>query len=159
MHPRARRLITAIGGIAAVSLAATACTSTSTPLIDASATSNPTATAGRASSSGDDGTTGLSTIPSVVEISNRLAAAGITCVLEYEGLRDAGRELSLCVIDGDRATLTVWDDPSLLEEFLASDIGRQGVTAVGHNWTIDLQEATVAERVAAALGGTVKRPS
>ncbi len=141
----------------ALVLATAACGTSTSPAPDADGTSGETR---RAGATGDASGPAIqrSTIASVRDLSTRLEAAGITCALEYEGLRDAGRELSLCVIDGDRATLTIWDDPSVLDEFLASDVGRQGVTAVGRNWTVDLQQPAVARKVADALGGMVKQP-
>ena len=79
--------------------------------------------------------------------------AGLTCTLEYEGLTDAGREVSLCAVNGEYTELSVWTDPA--------DAGKAGDTAageddpfvVGANWSIDVDTAPTATAVATALGG------
>lgn len=102
----------------------------------------------------------LTSVATVAELQQKLSAAGIACKLEYESLRDDQKELSLCVIDGERATLTVWNQPGVLDAFLTSpDRTASGATAVGRNWTVDVQSAVVAQKLATALGGTVKLPT
>ena len=49
--------------------------------------------------------------------------------------------------------------PDVLVKFLASPDSGTGVTAVGANWTIDVDTAANADKVIAALGGRVKGPS
>jgi hypothetical protein len=84
-----------------------------------------------------------------------LVDQGIECGLEYSGLRDEGREVSICVIEGEQALLTVWDDPALVTEFAASEAADAGDVAHGTNWTVDVDSPQTAELVAEALGGTV----
>jgi len=95
------------------------------------------------------------TVADLDDLHGRIVDAGFACELEYEGLRDEGRTLSLCVIDGDRATLTVWDDPTVLTDLVAGPDRGSGVVVVGRNWTIDLQSSDLADRLGAALDGTV----
>jgi hypothetical protein len=114
------------------------------------------------SSSGSSSTTVLTSYASIDELQRSLEANGISCTLEYEGLRQDDRVLSLCVIDGEQATLTIWDRPEVLEKFTqstssaGSGLGAAGAVAVGRNWSIDLDTEATATRVASALGGRVK---
>jgi hypothetical protein len=101
----------------------------------------------------------LSSIPTVAELARRLQAKGIACQLEYEGLRQDDKTLSLCTIGEGQATLTIWDKPEVLQKFLAADVGAKGATAVGANWTVDVDSPATAKQVAEALGGTVKVPT
>jgi hypothetical protein len=98
----------------------------------------------------------LSTYDSVSTMAEALTAAGMPCALEYEGLRDAGKELSLCTLEGEQATLSIWFEPEQLDEFLVADLGASGAVAVGGNWTVDVSTDALAGRVADALGGIVK---
>ncbi|MBK9178109.1 MAG: hypothetical protein IPM45_00815 [Acidimicrobiales bacterium] len=107
-----------------------------------------TSTDGGASGGAD--LSGLTTYATIAEMRDALVADGIACELEYEGLRDAEKEVSICTIEGEFAQLTVWLDPSIVEDLVgASD----GTLAVGANWTVDVDTAATAETVAEALGG------
>jgi hypothetical protein len=97
-------------------------------------------------------------VANVVELGGRLEAAGIPCALEYEGLVDGSREVSLCQIDGGQALLTVWEDPTALDVFMDEPMTGPGATVVGPNWTIDVAEPATAERIGEALGGVVRLP-
>ena len=98
-----------------------------------------------------------SSYPDVGSLAAALTDAGLPCTLEYEGLTDAGKQLSLCTIEDEQATLSIWFDPDQLDAFLASDdSGGIGATAVGANWTVDVGDVSTARRIADALGGTVK---
>ena len=110
------------------------------------------------SSTGSGATTSTSrtTFASIAELQKGLQGKGIACELEYEGLRQEDKTLSLCLIDGTQATLTIWDKPEVLDKFLASDLAGKGATAVGANWTVDVDSPVVATKVATALGGQVK---
>lgn len=112
---------------------------------------------GEGAGSGDAATTptDLTSFDDIAALHQRLVDEGIECGLEYEGLRDDGREVSICVIDGEQALLTVWDDPALVREFAASEAAAGGEVAYGANWTVDLDSRETAARVAEALGGTV----
>jgi hypothetical protein len=82
-----------------------------------------------------------------------LAAAGITCNLEYEGLvDDTGKEVSLCTIDGQQAQLTRYPDSTTVEALVATDTPI-GAIAYGQNWTVQIDTPATAEAVATALGG------
>jgi hypothetical protein len=124
---------------------------------------------GGACSSGDDdagdarGTTtvagdepaDLTSYADIDALHQQLVDQGIACGLEYSGLRDEGREVSICVIVGEQALLTVWDDPNLVTEFADSDAAGSGDVAHGENWTVDVDSPETAQLVADALGGTV----
>jgi hypothetical protein len=97
-------------------------------------------------------------VADVVELGGLLDAAGIPCALEYEGLVDDRREVSICQIDGGQATLTVWDDPAELDLFMVEPMSGPGATTVGPNWTIDVASEATAERLAGALGADVRLP-
>jgi len=98
----------------------------------------------------------LTSIASLGDLARQLEAKGITCKLEYEGLQDNDKTLSICTIDGSQATLTIWNKPEVLSKFLASNLEMEGYSAVGANWTVDVDDAATADKVASALGGTVK---
>ena len=110
----------------------------------------------------DDPATGTSTparstYADVASLAQALTDAGLPCTLEYEGLTDGGKQLSLCTIEDEQATLSIWFEPGQLDAFLDSeDSGGIGATAVGGNWTVDVGSPATARRVADALGGTVK---
>ncbi len=121
-----------------------------------------------ACSSGDDGgddggadtteagtTEDLSSYETIAALNEDLAAAGIECTLEYEGLVDDTREISQCTIDGGQAVLTVWYDEALQDAFLAPE-GAEPPAAVayGANWTVETTDPATATAVADAAGGT-----
>jgi ABC-type glycerol-3-phosphate transport system substrate-binding protein len=93
----------------------------------------------------------LSSYETITDLNEDLAAAGIECTLEYEGLVDEVREISQCPIDGALAILTVWYDDGLLTDFLATD---PAAVAYGVNWTVELSDPATATAVAEATGGT-----
>lgn len=97
----------------------------------------------------------LTSYETVSDLNDALAAGGIQCELEYEGLVDEIRELSQCTIDGGQAILTIWYDDALLNEFLAPE-GAEPPAAVayGEDWTVELTDAATASTVAEAAGGT-----
>jgi hypothetical protein len=99
--------------------------------------------------------TDLSSYDDIGALHQELVDQGIACGLEYSGLRDEGREVSICVIVGEQALLTVWDDPNLVTEFADSDAAGSGDVAHGENWTVDVDSPETAQLVADALGGTV----
>ncbi len=93
----------------------------------------------------------LSSYETITDLNEVLAAAGIECTLEYEGLVDEVREISQCPIDGALAILTVWYDDGLLTDFLATE---PVAVAYGANWTVELSDPATAASVADAAGGT-----
>jgi hypothetical protein len=98
----------------------------------------------------------LSTYGAVADIADDLDAAGIPCALEYEGLRDDTREVSLCAVNGEYTELSVWVDASeaAASGAAADDAGDPFVE--GANWTVDVETAATAEAVADALGGVAR---
>ncbi len=121
-----------------------------------SATSGSGSGSGTAASAAPTTAAGPSTYASIAELQKALEGKGITCKLEYPGLKDdtAQTELSICVIDGEQAFLKVWLKPEQIKEFLASPDGETGTVAVGANWTITVTSNAVADKVAKAIGGT-----
>jgi len=97
----------------------------------------------------------LTSYETVSDLNDALAAGGVQCELEYEGLVDEIRELSQCTIDGGQAILTIWYDEDLQNEFLAPE-GAEPPTAVayGEDWTVELTDPATAATVAEAAGGT-----
>jgi hypothetical protein len=89
----------------------------------------------------------------------QLVAKNVPCTLEYEGLKQDDKTLSICTIDGQQATLSIWDSPEKVQKFLKADVGAKGSTAVGANWTIDVDKPETAQKIATALNGTVKAPT
>lgn len=98
----------------------------------------------------------LSTYGSVSGLAEDLSDAGLTCTLEYEGLQDGNREVSLCTLEGELAELSVWADP--VDAATTGDRADEDddPLVVGENWTIDVQTAGTAETVAEALGGVAR---
>ena len=75
----------------------------------------------------------------------------------YPDVGSLAAALSLCTIEDEQATQSIWFDPDQLDAFLATDdSGGIGATAVGANWTVDVGDVSTARRIADALGGTVK---
>jgi hypothetical protein len=95
----------------------------------------------------------LSSYDDIAELHAKLVEEGIECGLEYEGLEDEGKEVSICVIEGEQALLTVWSDPTLVSDFVLSETGRTDTVAAGRNWTVDVDTGPTARLVADALGG------
>jgi hypothetical protein len=91
-----------------------------------------------------------STYDTVTALNDDLAAAGISCDLEYEGLKDADREISQCVINGEQANLNIWFNEELRQAVID---GSGDTVAFGANWTIEVTTADNAEQLADALDG------
>lgn len=100
---------------------------------------------------GGDGGSG-SSYDSIAALNDDLAAAGIDCALEYEGLADDSREISQCEIDGAQATLNIWYDDALLDATVEAASGSAPV-AYGANWSVAVTSPQTASAVAEALGG------
>lgn len=118
--------------------------------------------------SGDDGGDGsggssstapaadLSTYATVADMASDLEAAGISCALEYEGLRDDTREVSLCAVNGEYTELSVWVDPAEAAASGAAAEEAGDPFVEGANWTVDVETAATAVAVADALGGAAR---
>jgi hypothetical protein len=126
-----------------------------------SATVEPTGTSddpsGAPTATGENGSpgtalAGLPSFASIPSLRDAIVAAGLSCELEYEGLEDGDKVVSICVIAGEQALLTIWNDPTLLEELVTSGSATDAVV-YGANWTIDLTTPQLASTVAGALGG------
>jgi hypothetical protein len=101
---------------------------------------------------GDESGESGSTYETVTDLNASLAAADISCDLEYEGLKDADREISQCQIDGEQAVLNIWFNDELRQAI----IGEFGDTAAyGANWTVQVATPETAIAVADALDGEV----
>jgi hypothetical protein len=109
-----------------------------------------------ATSCGDDGSGGDSSgssYDSLTALNEDLAGAGISCELEYEGLTDADREISQCVINDEQASLNIWFN----DELRQAVIDESGATvAYGANWTVQVGTPETAQQVADALDGATR---
>lgn len=115
----------------------------------------PTTTPSGSTTAPSDGATGVASLDSyddLAALQEAIVGAGWTCELEYEGLDDADKTLSICVIDAEQATLTIWNDPTDIEALVGADLGLE-LVAYGANWTIDVATPGNAQALAAALGG------
>jgi hypothetical protein len=116
-------------------------------------------------SSGSSATTAapsadLASFDTIASLNDALGAGGVDCTLEYEGLTDDdGNEVSTCTIDGNQAFLSIFADPTTVDEVVASHEADANVAlAYGANWTIELTPpseatATSAAAIADATGG------
>lgn len=100
--------------------------------------------------------TAASTYATIADLDKALIAKNIPCALEYAGLKDdvSKVELSICTIDGEQAYLRIWEDPKMLQQFVASPEGATGTVAVGANWTITVVSNATATKIGKAIGGT-----
>jgi len=104
----------------------------------------------------------LSSYDTVAAMNEDLAAAGIECALEYEGLvDDLGNEISQCTITPEggapeQAILHVYEDLAVLDALVAPEGAPPppGV-AYGANWAIEAGTPETAQILADALGGAV----
>jgi hypothetical protein len=150
LAPLRRRGRAGLGLLAVGLLLAGACTEGD----DDPGSAGPAATAGP---TGDAPAPAGTEHPSVESLAAALDAAGHACALEYEGLRDGDKELSLCTVGGEQVTLSIWFEPDQLAAFRdAPAQGSPGLTVIGGNWTVDLADPMLAETLAEDLGGTVR---
>lgn len=105
-----------------------------------------------AAACGDDGDDALSSYESVADLAADLTASDLECTLEYEGLVDGQREVSICAVNGEYTELSIWSEEAAQD---ATESAREGgqPAAVGANWTIIVETADTAAAVAEALGG------
>lgn len=101
--------------------------------------------------SGDPPPSELSTYETISDLRTAIVDDGFDCELEYEGLEDEGRILSICVIRDEQALLTIWTDQTAHDEFVRDAAGP--TVAYGENWSIDLDSAATATAVAETIGG------
>lgn len=103
---------------------------------------------------GADDEPALRTYVDVAAMAADLDEAGLTCTLEYEGLDDGTREVSLCTVEGEFTELSVWAEPA--DAAAAIEQAEEGDDAFvgGANWTVDVDTRSTADAVATALGGT-----
>jgi hypothetical protein len=117
--------------------------------------SQPTETTGGGGTSTED----LSSYETIADLNADLAAGGVVCDLEYEGLvDDDGNEVSQCTVDGSQVALSIYADPTTVGEIVDAFVPGSSALAYGANWTIDVipggEAATAtAEAIAEAAGG------
>lgn len=104
---------------------------------------------------GADPVTG-STVEDVGELADTLDGVGEGCTLEYEGLADGQRELSVCTLGGEIAELSVWNDPSSIDPLVEAASESGDPIVVGGNWTVDVADPDLAAEIADAAGGAVR---
>lgn len=105
---------------------------------------------------GDDADSGSGTrVDDVAALAAELDGVAQGCALEYEGLTDDQREVSICTLGGEVVELAVWTDLDALRELRASSEGSGDPVVTGANWSVDLSDADLAEEVAEATGGRV----
>ncbi|MDZ7673463.1 MAG: hypothetical protein U5K30_00095 [Acidimicrobiales bacterium] len=109
---------------------------------------------------GDDDATSASSddggrVDDVAALAAMLDGIGNGCELEYEGLTDDQREVSICTLGDEVAELAVWSDVDALDELRASAEGSGDPVVTGSNWSIDVTGAELADQVAEATGGRV----
>ena len=102
----------------------------------------------------------LASFDTIADLHDAITAGGVQCELEYEGLTDDdGNEVSTCTIDGNQAFLSIFADPTTVDEVVAAHEADASVAlAYGGNWTIELTPpseatATTAAAIADATGG------
>jgi hypothetical protein len=93
----------------------------------------------------------LPTFDTLDDLVAALGDEGFACALEYDGLEDEEKVLSLCTIEEDQAQLIIWKDPGYVGEFVASG-GATELNVYGANWTIAFSDPATATAVADALG-------
>lgn len=77
------------------------------------------------------------------------------CTLEYEGLEDGQRELSVCTMGDAIAELSVWTDADALSALVQSAEESGETIVFGPNWTIGIGDAAIAGQIADATGGNL----
>ena len=98
---------------------------------------------------------GLPAYDTITALNEDLAAGGVSCTLEYEGLVDSdGKEVSLCTINGEQAQISVYPDSTTVQALVEAD-ATLGALVYGQNWTVQLDTEPTAQTVATALGGQV----
>ncbi len=95
-------------------------------------------------------------VDDVEALAERLDGVEAGCTLEYEGLVDEQRELSICTLGDEIAELSVWSDPEALDGVVEAAEGTGDPIVTGPNWSIDVQDAELADQIADATGGTVR---
>lgn len=86
--------------------------------------------------SDDGGGSGVGMVATAADLATALTDAGVDCSLEYEGLEDADREFSVCIVHGSELTVSVWKNG------VPSDTDGM---VTGPNWTLEsIDEALLA---------------
>lgn len=104
----------------------------------------------------DDGDAEGPRVDDVQALADQLDGVSDGCALEYEGLVDEQREISVCTLGDEIAELAVWSDPDALDELVTSVEGSGDPLVTGANWSIDVRDADLADQIAEATGGTVR---
>lgn len=103
---------------------------------------------------GDDGPGGPR-VADVAELSELLTGVADGCTLEYEGLEDGQREVSVCTLGTEAVELSVWTDTAALDDLVAAADESGDPVVTGANWSVDVTDPSLADDVADATGGTV----
>lgn len=106
-----------------------------------------------ASCGDDDGAAAAPRHDDVASLAEELDGVDGGCDLEYEGLTDAQREVSVCTIGGDIAELSVWTDPEAHDAAVSAARERDQPLVTGPNWTISVGDRELAQEIADATGG------
>ncbi len=91
------------------------------------------------------------------EIRDALASASIPCE-GYEQNKEVigAKEDGSCKIDGDRASLTIYNNAEQRDQIRKAFAAFQsGFNVDGDVWTVNVPTRATADRVAAAIGGKV----
>ena len=157
-HPvRPARRLTAAALAACLVLGAGACSDDDPAADEPGSVESGGGTEGEGGSGGSADSPGRPEVGSVVDLAELIEENGHTCSLEYEGLRDGDKELSICTVGGEQVTLSIWFDQDALEAFRAAPPGGSGgITVVGANWTIDLADPHLAETLAGELDADLR---
>lgn len=104
----------------------------------------------------DDDATSAGSVDDVQALAAQLDGVADGCALEYEGLVDDEREISICTLGDEVAELAVWSDTGALDELASRTDGSGDPLVIGPNWSIDVRDETLADQIAEATGGTVR---
>jgi hypothetical protein len=105
------------------------------------------------------GTAGSGSAPAYEDVASLAADLdGVAdgCALEYEGLEEEGRQVSICTLGGEVAELSVWEDRQALDDLAAAAEDSGDPVVVGSNWSVDVSDPALASQVAEATGGAVR---
>ncbi|MGK2929709.1 MAG: hypothetical protein ACSLFO_09055 [Acidimicrobiales bacterium] len=148
-----RRLLLAL--LAVTSLVAAGCGDDDDTADTGAGTTGPADATTDATTGDEDEDAAGDRVETVTDLAGQLDGVADGCALEYEGLTDDQREVSICTLGSDIAELSVWTDETALEGMIADTDGSGDPLVSGPNWSIDVVDPALADEVAEATGGTV----
>lgn len=148
-----RRLLLVL--LAVTSLFAVGCGDDDDTADTGAATTGATDATTDATTADDGGDAAGERADTVADLAGQLGGVADGCALEYEGLTDDQREVSICTLGSDIAELSVWTDENALDALIADTDGSGDPLVAGPNWSIDVVDPALADEVAEATGGTV----